>query len=309
VPLINYTDWQPVRDKARKLDMIAKVNEICRDFQRRGYSITLRQLHYQFVSRGWHPNTDQAYHSLGDLVSNGRRGGMIDWNHVEDRTRFLRALSHWDSPEQIIRAATGGYRVDLWEDQPTKIEVWVEKDALIDVVARAAERWDVGHISCRGYMSDSEMWSAARRFDHKLRYGQAEQVLVLHLGDHDASGLDMTRDIEDRLTLFMQQSARLEVRRIALNMDQIEQYDPPPNPAKLTDGRSTKYIEQYGESSWELDALDPDVLVDLIDSEIAGEVDMDRYEARRDEADRQREQLAAVSDRWDEIVTYLGMQL
>lgn len=308
MPLIDYTGWRPVRGAAKQLQMIEWVNEICRDFTRRGYSITLRQLHYQFVSRNYHPNTDLAYSALGDLVSKGRRAGLIDWHHVEDRTRFVRAMTHWGAPEDIIRAATSQYRVDLWDGQPTRVEVWVEKDALIDVVARAANRWDVSHLSCRGYMSDSEMWSAAQRLDGHL-HDDADSVVLLHLGDHDPSGLDMTRDIEARLQMFMRRGDRLEVRRIALNMDQIERYAPPPNPAKLSDGRAPAYIAEHGPSSWELDALDPDVLVALVESEVAGEVDMDMFEARRAEADRQRGQLRAVSDRWADVVEHLDMQL
>jgi hypothetical protein len=308
VPFIDYTGWRPTRDAAAKLEAIDRVNEICRDFRRQGFSITLRQLHYQFVSKGWHPNTDRAYHVLGDLVSNGRRAGLIDWYDVEDRTRYLRSLTHWDAPEDIIKAATSQYRVDLWDGQQTRVEVWVEKDALVDVVGRAGSNWDVPYISCRGYMSDSEMWSAAQRFDALLE-GDADHLVLLHLGDHDPSGLDMTRDIRDRLYLFMRRSTNLEVRRIALNMDQIRQYDPPPNPAKITDGRAPAYIAEHGESSWELDALQPQVIVDLIEGEIAGEVDMVQYEARRDEADRQREQLRHVAQRWADVVEHLDLQL
>lgn len=309
MPLIDYTGWRPVRDAARRLIAIDRVNEICQDFSARGYSITLRQLHYQFVSRGWHPNTDRSYKVLGQLVSDGRRAGLIDWYHVEDRTRFLRAQTHWDSPAEIIRSAGRGYHVDLWEGQPTRVEVWVEKDALIDVVARAANRWDVGHMSCRGYMSDSEMWSTAQRLDAYLDDGDTEQIVLLHLGDHDPSGIDMSRDIEERLNLFMRYGSQLDVRRIALNRDQIDRYGPPPNPAKVTDSRFETYRQEHGDESWELDALDPDVLVDLVGQEVSGEVDMDMFEARRDERDRQRGQLRQVEDRWGEVVEFLGLQL
>ena len=63
----------------------------------------------------------------------------------------------------------------------------------------------------------------------------------------------MTRDIQERLQLFTGQD--IEVRRLALNIDQIKRYNPPPNPAKLTDSRATAYVREYGNDSWELDAL------------------------------------------------------
>jgi len=76
----------------------------------------------------------------------------------------------------------------------------------------------------------------------------------------------MTRDIEDRLNLFLRHhgSDDVEINRIALNMDQIREFNPPPNPAKLSDSRSREYIWRYGNESWELDALEPAVLTALI---------------------------------------------
>ncbi len=56
----------------------------------------------------------------------------------------------------------------------------------------------------------------------------------------------------------------VQVVRLALNMPQIEQYNCPPDPAKLTDSRAVGYVEEYEFSSWELDALDPAVLRELI---------------------------------------------
>lgn len=92
--------------------------------------------------------------------------------------------------------------------------------------------------------------------------------IVFHLGDHDPSGIDMTRDIEDRLALFADHV--IEVRRLALNRDQIDLYKPPPNPAKVTDSRSDGYIAEHGHDSWELDALSPTVLADLITDAVTG---------------------------------------
>jgi len=152
----------------------------------------------------------------------------------------------------------------------------VEKDALVGVIARACQPLDVPYFACRGYSSDSEMWRAAQRF---LRYEDNGQIpYIIHLGDHDPSGIDMTRDIEDRLNLF---NARPYVKRIALNYDQVEMYNPPPNPAKETDSRWEGYVAEYNTySSWELDALDPNVIVDLITGEILALRDDDRWDER-----------------------------
>jgi len=93
-----------------------------------------------------------------------------------------------------------------------------------------------------------------------------QRPIVFHLGDHDPSGIDMTRDNRDRLSLFA--GVDITVVRLALNMEQIERYRPPPNPAKVTDSRFEAYQREYGDESWELDALNPEVIHNLIENNV-----------------------------------------
>lgn len=335
----SYVPWTP---KGSAVEVVRQANAICAEYADAGYDLTLRQLYYQFVARGLIPNTQKDYKRLGDIVNKARLAGLIDWDYIVDRTRNLASLGHWDSPADIIGSAAASFRLDHWDDQPTRVEVWVEKEALAGVVGQVAARWDCAYFSCRGYVSQSELWGAAQRLRGYLDAGQA--VVVLHLGDHDPSGIDMTRDIEDRLNLFIANDwyrehdvsgtsygdifkaieehlgdsplrsdivgwqAPLEVRRIALNMDQVEEYDPPPNPAKLTDSRVGRYLEAHGDESWELDALPPDVLDTLIDDAIAGLVDDERYQAKVDAVRIGREGLRDAARRWDEVVELLEGQ-
>lgn len=122
------------------------------------------------------------------------------------------------------------------------------------------------YFACRGYNSQSEQWAAGRRFGTYIDRGQVP--IVLHLGDHDPSSIDMTRDNESRLSLFA--GTEVEVRRLALNWDQVQHYNPPPNPAKLTDSRADGYIKNFGGDSWELDALEPSVISELVLDAIEG---------------------------------------
>jgi len=131
-------------------------------------------------------------------------------------------------------------------------------------------------------------------------YKNKQKVIVLHLGDHDPSGIDMTRDIEDRLDLFSGY-ADIEVRRIALTMEQIEKQQPPPNPAKVTDSRYAGYAAEYGDESWELDALEPQFISDLIRDEIEGERDPALWAEAINEQEAEREQIQDVIDRWNEL--------
>ena len=206
---------------------ILSANAIIRQYRAEGYILTLRQLYYQFVARALIGNKQTEYNRLGSIINDARLAGLIDWKSIEDRTRNLRVLSHWDSPADIINSAAVSYREDLWKEQDYRVEVWIEKDALLGVIENVCDEFDVPYFSCRGYVSQSEMWSAAQRIIGCE--GDGKKVVILHLGDHDPSGLDMTRDIRDRLELF---EAGPEVIRIALTEEQIAEYDPPPNPAK-----------------------------------------------------------------------------
>jgi hypothetical protein len=257
-------------------------------------------LYYQFVARDLIPNTMKSYKQLGDIINDGRLAGMIDWNAIEDRTRNLQSLSHWSSPNSIVGACAQQFRYDLWADQENYCEVWVEKDALVGVLEGVCTELDVPYFACRGYTSQSEMWSAAQRLIDRENDGK--RTFIIHLGDHDPSGIDMTRDIQERLRLF---ESEAEVRRIALNFDQIDQYNPPPNPAKTTDARYESYRMLHGEESWELDSLSPEVIVDLIRDEVESLLDTGVWEASLARQAEARHQLEMVSERWNGIVESL----
>jgi hypothetical protein len=314
--------------------MVRRAELVCAEYQQQGYDLTLRQLYYQFVARGWIPNTQQSYKRVGDIVNKARLAGLLDWDYIVDRTRNLRSLSHWSDPGSIIRSAAESFALDKWADQPRRVEVWVEKEALAGIVQRVADEYDVAWFSCRGYVSQSELWGAAQRIGRHIRRRQG--VTVLHLGDHDPSGIDMTRDVRDRMMQFLTQDwlnadteefeddsvkvrdiwqsmcnwikaeEPLEIRRIALNYDQVEQYQPPPNPAKLTDSRANGYIAEHGYESWELDALDPATLADLIRDHIGQTLEPGLFEAQREREDEHRALLSAAAERWGEVAELVG---
>ena len=190
--------------------------------------------------------------------------------------------------------------LNRWNDQPNYVEVWVEKDALIGIVSQVCKKLDVPHFSCRGYTSQSEMWGAAQRFI--AQEDSRESMTIIHLGDHDPSGIDMTRDIQERLEMF---GANVEVKRVALTMKQIEAFNPPPNPTKVTDARSGGYISRFGHECWELDALEPKVITQLIEDEVTALIDYDLFNAIAAQENRDKANIQLICDRYDEVVDYL----
>ncbi len=289
---------------------------IAQEYADAGYDLTLRQLYYQFVARGltaeWATghNTERSYKRLGSIVDKARMCGLIDWYHITDRTRAAYAgQGHDDSPADAIRTAAGGYAIDKWDGQAARCELWVEKEALAGILGQVARQRDVTYMACRGYMSSSAMWRSARRLGYSAADGL--DVTVFHMGDHDPSGIDMTRDNEERLRMMIRHDfgrraeMRFQFKRIALNMDQVRQYDPPPNPAKMSDSRAGQYLAEHGYSSWELDALPPDVLVDLLNAHIDTVIDQDAWDAREAEEQADRARLQVAADNWSEVAVHV----
>lgn len=296
MPKIQYKE---INFRQSSLDLIDLVNQVVGEYSKQGYELTLRQAYYQLVARGYIPNNERSYKNIGNLINDGRLAGLIDWDSITDRTRNLRKNSHWDNPADVIASARYSYRLDKWKGQPNYVEVWVEKDALVDIVGQACRPLDTPYFSCRGYTSQSEMWSAAQRF---IRQDYRESRVIIHLGDHDPSGIDMTRDIQERLEMF---GADVYVKRVALTMQQINTYNPPPNPAKITDSRCGKYIDQYGDESWELDALEPQVITNLIKGEVTAFRDDTIYRAVCQKEQKEKDELEMLEDNYDRAVAFL----
>lgn len=325
------------------------INEIIEEYRRQKYILTLRQLYYQLVTRDVIPNKSSEYSKLSTLLKEGRMGGIVDWDAIEDRLRKPSQPASWDTPADAMDSLIAQYKKPRMFGQDNYIEVWVEKDALSGVLKRVTEPYHIPILVNRGYSSASAMYDSYRRFESAL--GRKQKVTVLYLGDFDPSGIDMIRDIKDRISEFLIASkyiankfsqlyddldehediiyeyrdlaqerlavtkgyneddypdmmetvaARLyaqdfvkknyDVIPIALTRKQITQYNPPPNPAKTTDPRSGDFIDKHGTKSWEVDALKPEILNEILTTNILKLIDEDKYNRiiREEAADIQR---------------------
>jgi hypothetical protein len=248
------------------IEMLNRINDILEEYVNDGYTLTLRQLYYQLVSRDVIPNNDKEYAKLSNILKNGRMAGIVDWSSIEDRVRVPK-LPYWvKDVKDAIKDTIQQYRLDRMRGQDRKIEIWVEKDALSNVLYRVSEKYHIRLMVNRGYSSVSAMYDAYNR----LNTGD----VILYFGDHDPSGMDMIRDVRERLTEF---GIDVDVQPIALTMEQIREFNPPPNPAKITDPRAKWYIEKYGITSWELDSLPPKELIRLAENAVESIIDIDLY--------------------------------
>jgi hypothetical protein len=267
------------------LALIDTMNEIIEAYVAKGFMLTIRQLYYQLVARDVVENTQKSYKRVTSIANDARLAGLMDWDAIEDRTRDFVRRQRWQNGAHILEAAANSFHVDMWKRQPRRVFVIIEKEALVGVLTPTCNKLDVPILAARGYPSCTVLRDFA--LEDIIPTIDEQEITILHLGDHDPSGIDMTRDLTERVSMFTRQS--VELVRLALTMDQIQERRPPPNPAKTTDSRFQQYMEQFGDESWELDALPPEYLVNLVESEIRERIDEAQWEAdERRVADVQR---------------------
>ena len=291
--------YKDIKFRADTLALINFMNTMITEYQRQGFTLSVRQLYYQLVARDQIPNTEQSYKRIAGIINDGRLAGLIDWDAIEDRNRDIETRSAWESGSSILRACAQSFHMDMWDNQPVRTFVIVEKAALAGVLSAVCKRYDVPLLAARGYPSVSIVREMA--LDYLLpAIENGQQVQILHLGDHDPSGIDMTRDLDERFELFLgDMSGALTIHRMALNMNQIRELKPPPNPAKVTDSRFIEYAKIHGTKSWELDALEPRHLVQLVETEVQAVMDDERWDERATEINKVKAELEATAREYE----------
>lgn len=270
--------WQTTKE-----EVVQHIVDIVAAYAEDDYTLTLRQLHYQFVKSNWIVNHDTAYKKLGTILDDCRYAGIIDWDAIEDRGRKPYIPYSVTDPDHALQDTVDQYRLDRQRGQKVSVELWTEKDALSGILQRTTEKYHIQLVVNKGYTSSSAIYRAYQRIIANIRNEQF--TTILYFGDHDPSGLDMIRDIRERLTMMLEKGrfeirggAVFEVIPIGLTMKQIKQYQLPPNPTKMTDTRSNGYIRKYGKTCWEVDALDPRTLTEIVETHIVDQIDVDLYE-------------------------------
>jgi hypothetical protein len=279
--------FEPNTLRQSSIDRLDQINSIIKEYQAQGYSLTLRQLYYQLVSRNIIENTPKEYANLGILLTKGRMMGLIDWNTIEDRGRAVRIPYSTNGVPDALLDMANQYRINRPANQDVYVEVWSEKDALSGILYEITGHYHIKLMVNKGYSSSTAMYDAANRF-------RGKKGTLLYLGDHDPSGEDMVRDIKDRLDQF---GVNVAVHKIALTIDQVRAYNPPANYAKVADSRYKSYTEKYGTDCWEVDALRPDVLNELLHSEIKNILDMEKFKELCRIEEKGRAELQELADK------------
>ena len=272
---------------AKKLPKYEQVvEEALEVFKQYDSALTLRQLYYRLVSKHLFPNTINSYKRLSRIMVKAREQKDVPVNCLEDRSRRIlgRGDTGYSSAEEFLRRRITGlkesykeFTMPMWDDQPNYVLVSLEKDALSRLMSDIANQYSVRTFPTRGYPSFTYVNRMATYIRNRLK---GKPTVVLYFGDHDPSGVDIERDLEDRLRKY--NAGDFKVIRIALTKDQIEQYNLPPMPVKRSDARSEGFLESYGDQSVELDALDPNTLKFMVAQSIAANIDLDLWRKKEE---------------------------
>lgn len=253
------------RWSAANLEIVRHVNELLDSFREDEVEqATLRTVYYGLVKQNLIANETRMYAKLGDIVSDARMCGLIDWDSIVDLGRQPQMRNQYDDLRELMDVSIADYRLPRWEGQDNYVEVWVEKEGMTVEVAPVTEKWHVHLVPQKGYGSMTALYAASKRLLEGQEDGKA--CHILYMGDHDPSGLDMDRDIADRLSIFGVDD--VVVDRIALTTEQVREYDPPENPAKMKDPRAKAYVARFGRVSWEVNALPVRVRNRLLEARI-----------------------------------------
>lgn len=307
MPKIRYVDGG-FRTKWGRV--VKQATDILDDYRGRGLlPISMRTLWYQMVARGHLANQRTVMLAFYRRMVEAREYGMVDWTDIVEEGRNVQGYRSYTHPADAIDPSE--YRVDRWRGQAYRPEVWVEKAAQVSMVERACEPYRVTFAAWGGFSSATAIWRAAQRFEKQTLESLRGDPLpvVLYLGDHDPAGLRMdAEDLPKRLDTYSHGKAP-EIRRVALTIDQIRQYNLPPNlvdPEK--NARDTNYVWYRANTGqrlmWEMDALAPENLQALIEAAIEDLItDRAAWQRQADLEDLGREQIRKVVDQLREDVS------
>lgn len=251
----------------KTMNVLNEINKILDEYSVR---MTIRQIYYQLVTRGIIENSLKSYKRYDKIITDGRKQFIVDPNAIVDRSKPMIKKPSWPDLSEFMESVGSAYQKSIWPDQENYIEVWIEKDALSGVIQPVTEKYDCQMHIGRGYQSFSNKYEAANRFKEIDK-----QIIILYLGDFDPTGIDISRDLETQLQDL---GTYPKIERVALNRNQVDEYNLPPIPTKPTDSRTRKHIQQYGDMAVELDALPPNVLTRITEGAILKHLDFGAYQ-------------------------------
>jgi hypothetical protein len=218
-----------------------------------------------------------------------REDRTIPWEWIVDETRELELISTWENGAQF--ASNYFYRRDLWQTQPKRVEVWCEKGTIRGVLWPVLAKLGVGLRVMHGFTSATSVWEACNLGNDR------RPLVALYIGDWDPSGLCMSEtDLPKRIKEYG--GDHIEFRRIALTVDQTGPLPSFSVETKKGDKRYKWFKANYGDKCWELDAMDPRQLRDLVEDEINALIDRPLWEQQEALQAREKQSIELQLRQW-----------
>lgn len=251
--------------------------------------MTVRGIFYALVSRGIVPKDDtRGYRPVQRQVLAMREAGLLPWAFVADGTRWTRRATLHNDVDDALAEVARSYRRDLWRSQGWRVELWLEKDALADVIYPTADAWGVPLFVTRGVSSSTYTYNAAQDVIAYARHGQRTAILALF--DLDAGGERGFRKVTE---VAERAAGHAVVRRLALTDEQARDWNLPTRPAKRSDPQAVAWGNR---PAVELDAIPPDTLTAIVDAAIRDYVDPHAWQVEQAVEAEERRHLTALLD-------------
>jgi hypothetical protein len=246
---------------AKSLELIRAAYQILDEIQ----PASVRAVCYQLFNRKLISSMEKKHTSrVSKQLTDARESGVIPWDWIVDETRAPECISAWQDLPHYLRTIKRAYRRDSWADQPERIEVWSEKGTVRGTIAPVLDTYGVTFRVLHGFSSATVIHAVAEE-----SVG-ANPLTILYIGDLDPSGMTMSeRDLPDRLDRYGAENVTLE--RIALVKAQTVMLGAAPSfPAtdKQNDKNFRWFVANYGPRCWELDAMSPVDLREVVEYHI-----------------------------------------
>jgi hypothetical protein len=284
------------------------------------WPVTVRATFYRVVTAGLLENTKANYRKVSRILTKARMVGFVPWAAIEDRVRDThshRVFSNQDDYiESEIEWFLDDYHRDLLQGQEHVIELWTEKDTMAPYLQRIVQPYRISVSVARGFSSLSFVRDLHDRCMQR-HWDNEKPTLILYVGDADPSGMFMPEYMLNTLeemfhTVGVMRGVRSGVQvnfqRITLTPDQAEEMDLPSNfeGIKHEDSRAARYIDEFStEEVWEVDALDFDMLEELVVEAIEDNLDMDMLEEQRG---IEAEELRRLAELKEKAVQFIRQQ-
>ena len=233
----------------------------------------------------------KSYKALTELLTRARVAGIIPMEVIADPTRPVVTWNiHQDVSSYLQEQTEGvgrGYWRDLMQSQPNHIEIVGEKNTIKGTIQSVAMKYRLPMTIGRGYCSLRPRYDLVQRF----RKSGKNRLILLIVSDFDPAGEEIAhsfaRSIRDDFGV-----EEIEPVKVALTHDHVNQLSlPAGGKAKKKDSKAKKFIDKYGDDVWELEALAPTALQEILSGVIDSVIDI---EAFNHETDREKEDAAKL---------------